>query len=118
MKIEHAESQLYFFNNKFEHDLLKEFLTTYQSSEEKNRRGGGYKYLNLIQKIKNKELNFLEIHQEDLDEFLSSKGDKGKKLYHNVINNSKRYIGLMSNIANSLENIHRTTPLTHEEEFD
>lgn len=89
MKVEHAENQLYFFNNKLEYDLLKEFIYNYQSQEDKNKRNASKKYLSLIQQIKNKDIIFLEIHQEDLEEFLLQKGDKGKKLYQNIIKNTK-----------------------------
>lgn len=37
MKLEHAENHLQFFNNKFESELLKEFLTQFSTQEEKQK---------------------------------------------------------------------------------
>lgn len=72
----------------------------------------------MIQRIVDKEINFLEIHQEDLEEFLDSKGEKGRALYESILKNTKRYIGLLTKIANSFGDIKRRTPLSEEEEFD
>lgn len=53
----------------------------------------------------------------DLEDFLSDEGEQGKSLYRNIIKNTKRYIKILVGIANGMEDIKRTTPLTDEEEF-
>lgn len=93
-------------------------MENYREEENGRKKEGQAKYLNLVQMIRNREINFLEIHQEDLEEFLQSKGEKGRKLYQNLLSNTKRYVGILSQIANSFDEIKRKTPLTEEEEFD
>ena len=93
-------------------------MENYRDEENGRKKEGQAKYLNLVQKIRDREINFLEIHQEDLEEFLQSKGEKGRKLYQNLLSNTKRYVGILSQIANSFDEIKRKTPLTEEEEFD
>ena len=39
------------------------------------------KYMAEIQRVKNKEVSILEVHLEDLEEFLSDKGQKGKQMF-------------------------------------
>lgn len=39
-------------------------------------------------------------------------------MYDRILKNTKRYIGLLTKIANSFEDIKRKTPLSEEEEFD
>lgn len=55
---------------------------------------------------------------EDLEDFLREQGRNGETLYQNIQVNTLRYQKLLHQIVNSCEEIHRTTPLTDEEEFE
>ena len=57
-------------------------------------------------------MSSLEVHLEDLEDFLLGKGLKGKSLYKMISNNTRRYLNIISSIANSITEIKRTTPLT------
>lgn len=57
-------------------------------------------------------MSSLEVYLEDLEDFLVNKGIKGKVLYKMISNNTRRYLNIISNIANSITEIKRTTPLT------
>lgn len=56
------ENILVYFNNNLETEILKEFLLNFKDEENIKKKDGSKKYIDLIQKIKDKEINFLEIH--------------------------------------------------------
>lgn len=98
-------------------DFLKNFIS--QSYKGPYREHGKKKYVQEIQKIRDKKSATLEIHLEDLEEFFGEGGEKEKNFLKAIYYNTKRYIQIFQDVANqNMDEIKRKSPMTEEEEFD
>ena len=83
---------------------IKSFLQDFKSNlEETDKKYGKKKYMIQLQKISNREQTILEIHTEDLKEYLS-KDNKASDLalLDAILNNTKRYVNLFSDVVDEI----------------
>ena len=95
-----------------EREYCQKFLTEFRDSTNSREEP---KYIQEIQKLANKQITDLKISLEDLEDFF--RGDEYKKFLSGIKRNTKRYLNMFTEIANSL-NIDRTCAKDEEEEFD
>lgn len=112
MKPEAKSTNLIALNYDKEKEYCKKFLVEYRDST--NAREDP-KYVQEIQKIVNKQKTDLKINLEDVEEFF--RGDEYKSFIRGIKRNTKRYLNMFTEVANSLE-VERTAPKDEEEEFD
>lgn len=112
MKKEARPTNQIALNYDKEKEYAKKFLMEFR--ETTNPRDDP-KYVQEIQKIVNKQSTDLKVTLEDLEEFF--RGDEYKHFLKNIKNNTKRYLNMFTEVANSME-IDRTTAKDEEEEFD
>lgn len=99
-------------NYEKERSFCEKFLTEFRETGSSDNTP---KYMAQVQRIKNKELTDLTIYLEDLEEFFT--GDQYKPFMKGVKRNTKRYLNMLSEVANALD-IGRTTEKTANEDFD
>lgn len=84
-----------FFKPEYDTDLAKiqNFLQTFETSfYEKDDPFKARKYMNILQKVANKELKLIEIYTEDLTSFFDKEEDQF--LLYSILHNTKRYLSL------------------------